>query len=426
MAPSDLFRKEVIQAQSSAWLGTIRLDQPPRTWVLAIAASSISCALILLLIFGEYTQRARVQGQLVPTDGLASVIAPATGVMEKVAVTEGDTVRERQVLGLIRVPRLTLGHGDASAALRQAVQQRRASLDGNQVAQQERLEVDEASLRTQLRSLQYELAQLQTERETRRSQARLTNEILVRMRRLQSARYVSDIQIKQQEAAALDRVSALHEVDRQASTLQRAAAQVEQALAQIPVERASATATYRGDLAQLSQEEIDIESNGALSIAAPTSGVVSTQIIKPGQAVQTGQPLFTLLPEGSTLQAELLVPSRAIRALRPGGIVLLRYEAFPYQKFGHHVGHVIRISRNALTPAEGKALDLPDSGSQPLYRVIVALDRQSVAAHGRLEPLHPGMAVDADLLGETRPLFQWLFEPIYALTSQTTTNSYRR
>ncbi|WP_248842746.1 HlyD family secretion protein [Lysobacter antibioticus] len=394
--------------------------------MLTILASGLGCALILFLIFGTYTQRSRVQGRLVPAQGLVSVVAPASGVMERVAVIEGDTVREEQVLGLIRVPRLTVGHGDTSAALRKVVEQRRASIEGNQVAQQDRLEVDEVSLRAQLRSMHHELAQLQKERQTRQSQARLANEVLERLRRLQSEKYVSDIQIKQQEAAALDRVSASQEVERQVSTLQRSAAQIEQALAQVPVQRASTTAAYRGDLAKLSQEEIDIDGNGALSIAASTAGVVSTQVITPGQSVQAGQPLFTLLPKGSDLRAELLVPSRAIPTLRPGGVVLLRYEAFPYQKFGHHTGHVTHIGRNALGPAETKALDLPDPDREPLYRVIVELDQQAVAAYGRLEPLRPGMVVDADLLGDTRPLFQWLFEPLYSLASQSTTHSYRR
>ena len=423
---SDLFRKQVIEAQSNVWLGSISLTQPRRTWMLTIFASGIGCALVPFLIFGTYTQRSRVQGRLVPAHGLASVVAPASGVMETVAVTEGDPVREQQVLGLIRVPRLTVGHGDTAGALRQIVRERRASLEGDRAAQQDRLEVDEASLRTQLRSIHHELAQLQKERQTRQSQAELANEVLERMRRLQSAKYVSDIQIKQQEAAALDRVSASQEVERQAATLRRTAAQIEQALAQIPVQRASTAAAHRGDLAKLSQEEIDIDGNGALNVAAPTSGVVSTQVIQPGQSVQAGQPLFTLLPKGSDLRAELLVPSRAIPTLRPGGSVLLRYEAFPYQKFGHHVGHVTHIGRNALSPAETEALDLPDPDRQPLYRVIVELDQQAVAAYGRLEPLRPGMVVDADLLGETRPLFQWLFEPLYSLAGQNTPHSYRR
>lgn len=423
---SDLFRRQVIQAQSNAWLGSISLVQPRRTWMLALLACAIGSALILFLVFGSYTQRLRVRGRLVPAQGLATVVAPASGVMESMAVTEGDVVREQQVLGLIRVPRLTADHGDTATALRATVRQRRASLVGNLAAQRARLKVDEASLRAQLLSLYDELALLQMERKTRRSQAQLASEVLERMRRLQTDKYVSDIQLKQQEAIALDRVSSFQEVERQASALQRSAEQIGQALAQVPIQRASTAATHRGDLAKLSQEEIDIESNGALEIAAPTSGVLSTQIIKPGQTVQAGQPLFTLLPKGSTLRVELLVPSRAIPTLRPGGTVLLRYEAFPYQKFGHYVGHVTHIGRSALSPAETVALDLPDSGSQPLYRVIVALDQQSIKAYGRWEPLRPGMSVDADLLGDTRALFQWLFEPLYSLTSQSTANSYRR
>ena len=31
------------------------------------------------------------------------------------------------------------------------------------------------------------------------------------------------------------------------------------------------------------------------------------------------------------------------------------------------------------------------------------------------QPLHPGMLLEADILGERRRLYEWLLEPLYAL-----------
>ena len=69
-------------------------------------------------------------------------------------------------------------------------------------------------------------------------------------------------------------------------------------------------------LAQLEQERMQTQANSALLVKAPVSGVVATQIVKPG-AVQAGQPLLSLLPGDGKLEAELLVPSRAIGFIAP-------------------------------------------------------------------------------------------------------------
>ena len=122
-----------------------------------------------------------------------------------------------------------------------------------------------------------------------------------------------------------------------------------------------------------------------------------------------------MLPAGSELEAHLRVPSRAMGFIEPGDRVLLRYDAFPYQKFGHHGGRVSRISRSTVTPGGAPSLPvLPDRG-EPYYRVIVELDESSVRAFGKNESLMPGMLVEADILGERRPLWEWALEPLFTL-----------
>jgi membrane fusion protein len=124
---------------------------------------------------------------------------------------------------------------------------------------------------------------------------------------------------------------------------------------------------------------------------------------------------MSLIPGEGALEANLLVPSRAIGFIAPGDEVQLRYQAYPYQKFGHQRGTVKKISRSALTSGElGTLVGRAEQG-EPFYRVTVGLTNQDVMAYGRREPLKPGMLLEADIMGESRSLIEWVFEPLFSV-----------
>ena len=58
------------------------------------------------------------------------------------------------------------------------------------------------------------------------------------------------------------------------------------------------------------------------------------------------------------------------------------------------------------------------ASSEPLYRITVSLDRQTVAAYGQEQALAAGMQLDADVLLERRTLIEWIFEPLLSLKSR--------
>ncbi|OAX54399.1 HlyD family secretion protein [Xanthomonas graminis] len=412
----SLFREQVLKARRTSWLGGISLAQPLQAWVLAGAAGVVAASVVTFLCIGTYTHRSTVTGQLVPTKGLATVMAPVTGVVTRFDVSEGQRVQAGQMLSVVTVPRATPGSGDTEAALQQHLHQRGEGLRSSEQAQLQQLDAQEQGLRAQLTNLRQELIQVDGEVATRRSQITLANEVLQRWRQLQDSKYVSELQIKQQESSALEYTSQMQALQRQATEMRRTIAQIEQQLRLLPGQRVGVQAEYRRDNAAVELEQVQTQASGALLVTAPVAGVIATQVVKPGQAIQAGQSLLSLLPGDGRLEAELLVPSRAIGFIEPGNTVMLRYQAYAYQKFGHQRGAVVRISRSALTTSELGALIGDAKQGEPYYRVTVALANQTIFAENKQEPLRPGMLLDAEILGEKRRLVEWLFEPLYSLS----------
>jgi len=152
-------------------------------------------------------------------------------------------------------------------------------------------------------------------------------------------------------------------------------------------------------------------------IAAPADGSIAAVLAHSGQLVAAGTPLASILPMGEKMEVHLLADSKGIGFIREGVPVLLRYTAFPYQKFGQYGGKVTKVSRVTLRQGEANAdaLAAQLKPSQAQYRITVEPDRSNVMAYGKAEQLRAGMSVEADLMLDTRPLYEWLLEPLYSL-----------
>jgi membrane fusion protein len=197
-------------------------------------------------------------------------------------------------------------------------------------------------------------------------------------------------------------------------------------LRELPLRAQTQQGEIERDLAALAQEAAQSEARRHVVVRAPQDGVVSALIAEPGQSVAPEVALASLIPAHALLEAQLYAPSSAVGFLHPEQAVLLRYQAYPYQKFGHHAGRVLRVSRTPLQQSELAALPLPGmvsgtalgAAAEPLYRVTVALDAQAVQAYGKAQPLAAGMQLDADVLLDRRRLIEWIFEPLLSVSGR--------
>lgn len=151
----------------------------------------------------------------------------------------------------------------------------------------------------------------------------------------------------------------------------------------------------------------------AYVIKSPRAGYINNLQVRIGHQATTQQPLLTVVPKEASLTAHLLVPVAAAGFVEKGQSIRIRYDAFPYQKFGLYSGVVADISTSVLLPNELR--DAPISTQVPTYRLTATLDQTSVSAYGNTLELKSGMTFSADVRLAERSLLEWLLEPILSL-----------
>ena len=401
----SLFRKEVLEARHGRWLGGIALGQPLTPWLLTGAAVLAAALVVALLVLGEYTRRTRVTGQLVPSLGMASVTAPGVGTLAQVRVQEGQRVLAGDVLAVVATPRSTLAAGDTAQALQAAIAQRQDSVVDSYASQREQLNTQRDGIGARIGAVVAEQRQVQAQLATRRQQQALAEQTLARFRGLREKQYVTDLQLQQQQTLALEQLGEVQALERQALALAGQRQELDQARRELPARLAALDAAEQRDRASLSQESVEASSRAEAVIRSPVSGTVSTLLGQAGQAVQAGQPVLSLLPAASALEAHLLVPSRAVGFVEPGrhGAAALPVVPVPEVRPPRRQG-AADIPQRAEHRRAGLRWWATATAGEPHYRIVVALDRPTVRAFGREEAAQARHAARGRHPGRAAPL----------------------
>lgn len=411
------FREEVGREQARSSMGSIVLIRPLSFALLTAAALSLAAVVLAYLVLAEYAKKAPLAGTLVPASGAIRVVAQQTGLVRDRRVREGEKVAAGEALLRLVDARATPGDGLVGSATVALAARRIAQVRRQRDETRAASRAEQAAIAGRIAGLEAELRELGGEIEAVASREALSRRSLARLEELGRRGFASPAQHQQKEEEALDLRSRRHASARARLALEREIAGLRAAAAEARARSLAQLSALDAQVAALDQERIERRAQAEAVVNAPAAGTVAAILVEPGQVVASGATLLTLLPEGSPLQAHLFAPSRSVGFIRAGQEVLLRYPAFPFQKFGSHRARVLSVSRTAIAPAElGFA---PGDGSrEPLYRVKVALDAQTVAAYGRAEPLQAGMQVEADVLLDRRRLIEWVFEPVFSLAGR--------
>ncbi len=409
----SLFRQEAIDCQRHhhVW-GQAALLQPLSTknltWLISVGVAFAAA----FLFVGEYARKETVAGYLTPTSGTAKIFVPQQGTVKEIHVREGEQVVEGQPLLTIETDQIAAGNYDVNASILSTLNSQKELLTRQIEAEEKRTVSESERLSAIIRGLQVEIAQLQAQIKTQSERIELARDFVASGAELRTKGYLADVEYKRRKVSLLEQEQSLNSLKQQLASRQNQLIESQYSLQQLPTVMAGKIQALRGELATTQQRMTEINARRAYVIRAPTAGRVSTSQAKVGQFADPHRLQMEVIPNDSTLEAELFVPARAIGFIETGQKVRILYDAFPYQQFGTYAGHVINVSQTILT---GNDASGPIALKEPAYRVTAAIDRPDIDAYGKKISLQADMLLRADIILEKRSLLRWLLDPLVSV-----------
>jgi membrane fusion protein len=415
---SDLFRQEAIAHQQQKLHGSILLARPLSFSIITTIFSFVALGIVLFFVLFGFSRKEPVVGVLVPQQGLIRVFPQQAGVVIEKKVRDGEEVREGDILFVLSSERSS-AQGETQSAISESLSSRITRIEAEVGQQKLQAKQQRAAMLRRKEELLSLLDQMEQEIKLQQRRVQLSESAAQRFEDLQRSNFISEAQVQDKAAESLDQQSRLRNLQRVRGSIRIDLAAVESDLKEHPLKVERETSMLERAASEIRQDLAESEARRQGFIRAPRSGYVTAISAEPGQQVLPSQSLAAVIPREGALEAELYAPTRAIGFVKPGSDVYIRYRAFPYQKFGQHHGKVREISRTAIQPHEiALPLARDPTSTDPLYRIRVVLDAQTVTAFGQDEALRAGMQLDASLVLEHRKLYEWVIEPLLSITGR--------
>ena len=409
---SSLFRTEAIEARNERLQGEVILAQPVRATVLTVLVVAIVALAAAWIVLGSYTRSEVARGILVTDAPSAKVLATRPGQIAELLVRDGDLVATGQKLATIRVEQPDENGASATAESLAALDAQRGLVEQQAVLAGRRAAADRARLSATIDGLRRQRVDLSEQVALQEQAAASARQLFDAITPVMERGFVSRVEYERRRQAMLAAQQQLAQLRQQSNALAAEERRSAAELARVDADAGTEIASAQSSTQTISQQRAQALSQRAYVIAAPIAGRVTALQASKGRTVDGSGPLMVVVPEGSAVHAEIYAPTRAIGFAKPGQEVRLLYDAFPYQRFGSFSGRVTRVSRTVLDPREIAA---PLKIEEPVYRIEVALDRQSVEAFGERLALQPGMTLSANLILARRSFLDWLLQPLNAV-----------
>ena len=347
----------------------------------------------------EIEQTVRAQGQIIPTARTQVIQSADGGVLEKLLVEEGQSVKAGQELAILERERSQAGYDESRAkavALSVALARTQAEALGRApefgpalrtdpkivAVQQDLYEQRKRSLQDELTSLQQGLDMALEE--LRMNEALLKNGDTSRLEVMRAKRQTVEIEAK---------INATRN-----KYLQDA--------------RAEATKLAE-DLAAMAYKLDERRSVlGHTVLTAPIAGVVKyLKVTTIGGVLRAGDEMMQISPTEGGMVFEVKINPVDIGQLQLGLPVAIKLDAFDYSVYGNLEGTLVYLSSDTLVEQAA------NGQSNSYYRAHVNLDADKARSHPNpmlaAVVLKPGMTATVDIRTGQRSVLKYLAKPIY-------------
>ncbi|WP_260448518.1 HlyD family secretion protein [Bibersteinia trehalosi] len=411
-----MFRQEAVEYRK--WKSTALLISSIPSWLVFLLSFTITLSFILYVALGSYTRRETILGEIVMQPHPIILSASKSGYISERYVEINQPIKKGDPLFKITLDRIT-DSGNVGINSINAIKAQIKKLDTM-------IDLVHTNQTETLESLNQQIAKnrkIYSETEKYLMEVSKSTEeyfqILKKYETLMKNGYSANDEVALQRSRYFDQKTLRN-------TLREKLIQQESSIIALENEIESRKTEYQNQIIryELQQNDLEIrllefESVSELIINAPMDGLVESVSVTVGQVIREGDTVAQMIPANKgEFQLVMWVPNGAISFIKPEDKINIRYEAFPFEKFGQFEGTIKYIS---TVPASQQELafykNIPSTDpNNPLYKIVVEIADQKVEYNNTSLAFLSGMKAEATLFLENRKLYEWMLFPLYNVT----------
>ncbi len=343
---------------------------------------------------------------LVPARGSDPIKATRPGIVNQIFVSEGQVVKQGEVIATLK----SESAGDRAAEM-MTVQTQLAGAGESFINAKAKFTAQTLSEEQELRKLAARVEHLENLITLKRGQLTLLKQMAESYEKLYRQGLASRAQWTERQLevanlqAELEKLIAEQQETR--STIEKLKLDGAAHRAEFKeVERTyrEATATNEIRVAALKAGLTGSDGN-QLQLTAPCAGTIMRLYVKnSGAVLHEGETVAELVCGDEMLRAELKIPEGGVGKLKTGQGVKLKYDAFPYQRYGVRYGRVAWLSPATVETKDGAS-----------FKAHVEIRDGEMLVQGESQRLSAGMSGKAEIVIGNRSLIEYLFEPLRQL-----------
>jgi HlyD family secretion protein len=412
------------------------IERNPLPVYLRLTVHALGLALLLFVLWASFSEVERVvvaSGRLVnPLPNI--VVQPLeTSIIQKIEVRVGQVVRQGQVLATLDPTFAQADEAQLRSRLQSLDTQTRglnaellgkstapSGKDADAVLQAQLSRERQANYAAQLAKLEQNIARVAATMDTnRRDQLVMAQRMksLNEMEAMQETLMAQNFGARLQLLEARDRRLA---AERELQLANNREHELRNELAALESEKTAFTKSWRQktmeDLLNTARDRDGIKEQlqkadkrkQLVALVSPVDAVVLDMAkLSQGSVVQAAEQMFTLVPLGAALEAEVKIDALDIGYIKAGDVVHVKLDAFPFQKHSALDGKVRTISEDAFRRDSGApgALDA-------YYLSRIAYGDSQLKKMPDKARLLPGMTLSAEIVVGKRSVMSYLIWPL--------------
>jgi len=404
-----------------------------------------SCFLLIFwAALAEIDEIVRGTGEVIPSGENQVVQNLEGGVVDKILVSEGDTVEQGQVL-LRLSNQKSQSSFDSGEIKAKALEARIARLKaeahqqpfkitdemrenyGNFILNEQdlyainaqRIKAELNVVKEQLLQREAELKEAQTRRTHLQDSLSLIQEE-VSMTKPMVAKGVRSkidfLKLKREMNEIEQQYNAINDaIPRLKSAIQEARGNIQRTESAFQTEAQKKLNDTVADLQALQANTTAFEDEVRRTvIRSPMKGVVQTLYVQTlGGVVRPGEDIVEIVPSEQALLVEVKIKPKDIAFIYRGQKAIVKFSAYDFSIYGGLAGKVVHISADTIT----------DSEKNTFYTVRIKTDKNYIGADSERHKLIPGMTASADIITGKKTVLDYILKPIlkakqYAFTER--------